>query len=72
MRALALVTMLTTIALMTMTVPGCTHVRGCKRDTLFVHLTLDAKSAKADQLAITVSIDGTAYVTRRSRTRPVR
>ncbi len=60
MRALAMAT--TTLLLMAMIVPGCTYVRRCKQNTLLVRLTLDANSAKADELAVTVSIDGVPYV----------
>ncbi len=54
MRALALVTLMTTMS--------CTSVRDCKSGTLLIHVTLDGGSAQADQLAVTVSIDGAPYV----------
>jgi hypothetical protein len=50
MRALVLLSM----------IGGCTDVRTCKSGTLLVHVTLEGTTAQADQLAVTVSIDGTA------------
>ena len=50
------------LALATLTMMSCTNVRECKSGTLLIHVTLDGDSAQADQLAVTVNIDGTPYV----------
>jgi hypothetical protein len=44
------------------TLLGCTEVSRCRNHTMLLHLTLGGAAVEADQLTVTVTVDGKPYV----------